>query len=74
LRNIKKQERVSYKSIDQVIDYPNLMDIQTKFFSNFLMENIANRYNYLQAYETLTFHPQPKRFINSADLSFGHEP
>jgi len=41
LRNIKKQERVSYKSIDQVIDYPNLMDIQTKFFSNFLMENIA---------------------------------
>ena len=40
MRNSKKIERVSYKSIDQVIDYPNLMDIQTKFFHNFLMENV----------------------------------
>ena len=39
--NTKKTVRVSYKSINQVIDYPNLMDIQTKFFRNFLMEDIA---------------------------------
>jgi DNA-directed RNA polymerase subunit beta len=41
LSNNKKISRVSYKSINQVIDYPNLMDIQTKFFRNFLMEDIA---------------------------------
>jgi DNA-directed RNA polymerase subunit beta len=33
-------ERISYSRIPQIIDFPNLMDIQLKFFRDFLQEDI----------------------------------
>ncbi len=37
----KKTDRISYSQIPKIIDYPNLMDIQLKFFRNFLQEEIS---------------------------------
>ena len=35
----KRTDRISYSKIPKIIDYPNLMDIQLKFFGNFLQED-----------------------------------
>ena len=37
-KNIK--ERVSYRRIHHILEFPNLMDVQLKFFHNFLQENM----------------------------------
>ena len=37
----KRTDRISYSQIPKIIDYPNLMDIQLKFFRNFLQEEIS---------------------------------
>ena len=36
-----RKERISYSKIPTILDYPNLMDVQLKFFRNFLQENTA---------------------------------
>ena len=37
----KRTERISYSKIPNILDYPNLMDVQLKFFRNFLQEDVA---------------------------------
>ena len=36
----KRTARISYSKIPEILDYPNLMDVQLKFFHNFLQEDI----------------------------------
>ncbi len=38
---IKRTDRISYSQIPRILDYPNLMDIQLKFFGNFLQEEVS---------------------------------
>jgi len=40
LDKAKRTERISYSKIPQILDYPNLMDVQLKFFQNFLQEDV----------------------------------
>ncbi len=37
----KRTDRISYSQIPRILDYPNLMDIQLKFFGNFLQEEVS---------------------------------
>ena len=37
----KRTDRISYSQIPRILDYPNLMDIQLKFFRNFLQEEVS---------------------------------
>jgi len=39
LSNKKRNERLSYRRIHHILEYPNLMDVQLKFFHNFLQES-----------------------------------
>jgi DNA-directed RNA polymerase subunit beta len=41
LEKTKRTKRISYSKIPRILDYPNLMDVQLKFFHNFLQENIT---------------------------------
>ena len=41
MQKTKAKDRISYKKIPHVIEYPNLMDIQLKFFRDFLQEDVA---------------------------------
>jgi len=41
LDKAERTKRISYSKIPQIIEYPNLMDVQVKFFHNFLQENVA---------------------------------
>jgi len=40
LENTRTNQRVTFSRIPTVIEYPNLMDIQVKFFREFLMEDV----------------------------------
>ena len=40
MRNITRKERHSYKQIHHILEFPNLMDVQLKFFYNFLQESV----------------------------------
>jgi DNA-directed RNA polymerase subunit beta len=40
LDKTKRTARISYSKIPEILDYPNLMDVQLKFFHNFLQEDI----------------------------------
>jgi DNA-directed RNA polymerase subunit beta len=40
LENTKHNQRVTFSRIPTIIEYPNLMDIQVKFFKEFLMEDV----------------------------------
>jgi len=40
LDKTKRTARISYSKIPKILDYPNLMDVQIKFFRNFLQEDI----------------------------------
>jgi DNA-directed RNA polymerase subunit beta len=41
LDKTKRTDRISYSKIPKILEYPNLMDVQLKFFHNFLQEDIA---------------------------------
>jgi len=41
LENTKHNQRVTFSRIPTIIEYPNLMDIQVKFFKEFLMEDVS---------------------------------
>ncbi|TFH02181.1 MAG: DNA-directed RNA polymerase subunit beta [Calditrichales bacterium] len=41
MEKTKRTKRISYSQIPQIIDYPNLMDVQVKFFHDFLQEDVA---------------------------------
>ncbi len=41
MEKTKRTKRISYSRIPQIIDYPNLMDIQVKFFHEFLQEEVS---------------------------------
>ena len=40
MENTRTNQRVTFSRIPTVIEYPNLMDIQVKFFREFLMEDV----------------------------------
>jgi len=40
VKSNNQQKRISYRKIPQILEYPNLMDIQLKFFYEFLQEEI----------------------------------
>ena len=39
MEKTKRTERISYSKIPRILEYPNLMDVQLKFFRNFLQED-----------------------------------
>ncbi len=41
MENTKHNQRVTFSRIPTIIEYPNLMDIQVKFFKEFLMEDVS---------------------------------
>jgi len=41
LEKTKRTKRISYSKIPQILDYPNLMDVQVKFFEEFIQEEVA---------------------------------
>ena len=41
MEKTKRTQRISYSKIPRILDYPNLMDVQVKFFRNFLQEEGA---------------------------------
>ena len=41
MEKAKRTKRISYSRIPQILEYPNLMDIQLKFFRDFIQEEKA---------------------------------
>ncbi len=41
MEKTKRTKRITYSKIPQILEYPNLMDVQVKFFEEFIQEEVA---------------------------------